>query len=215
MPEHSTSLWSMPITRSSPIIDDQQSRVEKIESPMKVIEEEITMDDFEESSEESLLEDTKDIDFDSEDLQGATLDDALQNIEEKNKPEHLAQWPNEAYRDFMELVIDGNISNKIGDKMIKFFNKHSNLEKSPLPKSTKSGKDHLNQIESPSIKFKEKVVATYSGVDFTFYYHPIFRAIQILLQRSGITDNFVQWGTLRKKKTVSFNFFNNNQRINK
>jgi hypothetical protein len=44
----------------------------------------------------------------------------------------------------MELVSKGNLSNKIGDQIIKFFNKYSGLEKSPLPKSTKNGKDFLN-----------------------------------------------------------------------
>ena len=82
----------------------------------------------------------------------------------------------------MKLIIDGNISNKIGDKIIKLFNKYSNLENSPLPKSTKSGKDYLNQINSPSLDFKEKVVATHSGVDFKLYYRPVFRAIQALVQ---------------------------------
>ncbi|CAG8767643.1 9348_t:CDS:2, partial [Rhizophagus irregularis] len=54
---------------------------------------------------------------------------------------------------------------------------------SPLPKSTKNGKDYLNQITSPSLDFKKKVVSTYSGIDITLYYHPIFCAIQALLQR--------------------------------
>ena len=79
-------------------------------------------------------------------------------------------WPNEAYRDFMELIIEGNITNKIGDKIIKFFNKHSSLKDSPLPSSTKNGKDYLNQINSPSLDFKEKNIATYNEVNFTLYY---------------------------------------------
>jgi hypothetical protein len=98
----------------------------------------------------------------------------------------------------MELVVEGNISNKIGDKIIKFFNKYSNLEKSPLPSSTKNGKDYLNQINSPSLDFKEKTVATYSEVDIKLYYRPIFRAIQALLQRPEVADNFVHKGNLRK-----------------
>jgi hypothetical protein len=106
----------------------------------------------------------------------------------------------------MELVIEGNISNKIGDRIIKFFNKYSDLEESPLPTSTKSGKDYLDQIKSPLINFKEKVIVTHSGVDITLYYRPIFRAIQTLLQRPGITENFVQCGVLKKEKIVSFNF---------
>ena len=99
----------------------------------------------------------------------------------------------------MELVIKGNISNKIGDKIIKFFNKYSNLKNSPLPKSTKNGKDYLNQINSPSVDFKEKVVATYKEVDFKLYYWPIFRAIQALMQRPIVSENFVHKGVLNKK----------------
>lgn len=129
--------------------------------------------------------------FDPEDLRGATLDDALDTISGKNKPERIAEWPNDAYRDFMNLIVEGNISNNIGDKIIKFFNKHSNLEKSPLPKSTKNGKDYLNQINSPSVEFKEKVVANYSGVDIKLYYRPIFRSIQALIQRPVVAENFV------------------------
>jgi hypothetical protein len=96
-----------------------------------------------------------DIDFD--DLQGASLDDALDTIEGKNRIKRIARWPNKAYHDFMELI-EGNISNRIGDKIIKFFNKHSNLRESPLPNLTKNGKNYLNQINSPSLDFKEKLL---------------------------------------------------------
>ncbi|RGB27623.1 hypothetical protein C1646_768852 [Rhizophagus diaphanus] len=67
----------------------------------------------------------------------------------------------------MELITEGNISNKIGDKIIKFFNKHSNLQESPLPKLTKSEKDYFNQINLPAIDFKEKTIATHSGPNFS------------------------------------------------
>ena len=82
----------------------------------------------------------------------------------------------------MELMVENNISNKTGDKIIKFFNKHNNLENSPLLKSAISGKDYLNQINSSSVDFKEKVVITYKKVDFKLYYQPIFHTIQALLQ---------------------------------
>src|SRR5262245_56396947 len=133
----------------------------------------------------------KDIDFDVDDLQGISLDDALDTGEKKNKQENLAKWQNDSYRDFMELMIENNISNKTGDKIIKFFNKYSNLKISPLPKSTKNGKDYLNQINSPSVDFKEKVVATYKEVDIKLYYRPIFRLIQALIQRPEVVENFV------------------------
>ena len=140
----------------------------------------------------------KDCDLDSEDFQGAAWNDALDTIEGKNRTERITSWPNEAYREFMELIIEGNISNKMGDKIIKFFNKHSNLKDSPLPNSTKNGKNYLNQINSPSLNFKEKVVATYNEVNFTLYYRPIFHSIQTLIQRSEVADNFVHKGILKK-----------------
>ena len=99
----------------------------------------------------------------------------------------------------MELIVEGNVSNRTGDKIIKFFNKHSNVEESPLPKSTKNGKDYLNQISSPSIDFKEKVIVTYDKVEFKLYYRPIFHAIQALLQRPKVAENFVHKGILNKK----------------
>ena len=148
------------------------------------------------------LTNLENVDFDTEDLKGASLDDALDTIEGKYIPEHIAKYSNDVYHDFMELVIEGNISNKIGDKIIRFFNKHSALNESPLPTSTKNGKDYLNQINSPSIDFKEKVVMTYNKVDFTLHYRPIFRAIQVLIQRSEVADNFVTKGILKKDNRV-------------
>ncbi|GBB97635.1 hypothetical protein RclHR1_03020013 [Rhizophagus clarus] len=203
-PEHDETLWTMPIVNPSVAITQETNtpfspstpQANDIDIEMEVDYEELprynlrsqarnreTEETIGESAEnietESQLPATfGETDCDPEDLQGASLDDALDTIEGKNKPKHIAEWPSDAYREFMELIVEGNISNKVGDKIIKFFNRHSNLEKSPLPKSTKDGKDYLNQISSPSIDFKEKSVANYAGVDFKLYYRLIFRAIQ-------------------------------------
>lgn len=219
-PEHDSSLWSTPIT----MIPEPTSSTFAKSSASRINITDIIIDEIPESEPQHYLQshaesegkenieenievenmemdvqiNFEDHDFDSEDLQGASIDDALDAIKGKNKPENIANWPNDAYREFMELIIEGNISNKIGNKIIKFFNKYSNIEKSPLPSSTKSGKDFLNQINSPSIDFKKKVVATYNEVDFTLYYRPIFRSIQALLQRSEVADNFIHKGILRK-----------------
>jgi hypothetical protein len=229
-PEHDETLWSTPITMTNQISQDDNVEMEDIvpnkpssqgEDLANIAEDlenephynlrkrirssENIQERVEEIFEESEIElqlpvNFEDTDIDPEDLQGASLDDALDTIEGKNVPENIAKWPNEAYREFMELIVEGNISNNIGDKMIKFFNKHSNLEKSPLLSSTKNGKDYLNQINSPSVDFKEKVVATYNEVNFTLYYRPIFRAIQTLLQRPEVANNFVYKGNLKKMK---------------
>src|SRR5271169_4779361 len=177
-PEYDELLWNMPITITSPSTSEE-SEINEIPVNLEAIN------------------------LDLEDIQGATLDDALDAIEGKYIPERVAKWPNDAYREFMELVVEGNIFNKIGDKIIKFFNKHSNLEESPLPKSTRNGKDYINQINSPSLEFKEKIVATYSEVDFKLYYRPIFRSIQALLQRPKVAENFVHKGNLKKVVGIS------------
>ena len=223
--QHDERLWSTPITMTSSASSSQekfasQDEMEDIafDDTIQDLEEVVTgekpsynlrkrarLENIEErvieNVEESEIESPVNLeDIDPEDLQGASLDDALDAIEGKNAPERVAKWPNDAYRDFMELIVDGNISNKTGDKIIKFFNKYSNLEKSPLPSSTKTGKDYLNQINSPSIDFKEKVVETYNEVNFTLYYRPIFRAIQALLQRPEVANNFVYKGNIKKMK---------------
>ena len=45
-------------------------------------------------------------------------------------------YPNEAYEDFMTLVTKYRLSNATGNTIIRFFNKHANLDKSLLSKST-------------------------------------------------------------------------------
>ena len=182
-----------------------RSRIHNIGS--EIIEENVEENMIEESEIVQSPANFKDTEIDLEDLQGTTLDDALDTIEGKNRLDRIVKWPNDAYRDFMELIVEGNISNKIGDKIIKFFNNHSNLENSPLPSSTKNGKDFLDQIDSPSIDFKEKVVATYNEVNFTLYYRPIFRAIKVLLQRSEVVDNFVHRGILKKDNITGTRIF--------
>lgn len=141
-------------------------------------------------------EDTDDIN--SKDLQEVSLDDTLDTIKGKNVSKCIAEWPNIIYCDFLELIVESNISNKMGDKIINFFNKNSNLEKSALPSLTKKGKNYLNQINSPLVDFKEKNIESYNKVDFTLYYCPIFCAIQALLQRPEIANNFVYRRCLKK-----------------
>ena len=180
-PEHDESLWNAPITVSTltnnPTPDDDIKMEESSEDVQAQKVESITEDvlqhryslrshievEVEENTEELETEiqlqiNLKESDFDVDNLQKVSLDDALDTIEEKNRPERIANWPNDAYREFMELIIDNNISNKTGDKIIKFFNKHSKLATFPLPKSTRNGKDYLNQISSPSVDFKEKLL---------------------------------------------------------
>ncbi|RHZ87755.1 hypothetical protein Glove_30g68 [Diversispora epigaea] len=50
--------------------------------------------------------------------------------EEEPEVESIREFPNEAYANLMTLVIENNLSNKAGNAIIKFFNKHSDLPQS-------------------------------------------------------------------------------------
>ncbi|GBC00230.1 hypothetical protein RclHR1_37970001, partial [Rhizophagus clarus] len=57
--------------------------------------------------------------IDAEDFCGITLDDAI-----KDKT-HLpnTEWPNDIYHEFMEIVMEYQLSNSCGDRIIKLINK--------------------------------------------------------------------------------------------
>ncbi|CAG8823165.1 18507_t:CDS:1, partial [Gigaspora rosea] len=118
-PEYDKNLWSNPITRVSRTIRTPSNYVESLEDI--VFEEENICDldiasDVDDNTsqdetnndemEEELQITLKNNDFDPEDLQGTTLNDALDSIEGKYKPECIAKWPNNTYRDFMELIVE-------------------------------------------------------------------------------------------------------------
>ncbi|GES99639.1 hypothetical protein GLOIN_2v1764901 [Rhizophagus clarus] len=154
----------------------------------------------------------RETDCDPEDLQEASLNDALDTIEGKNKPKHIAEWPSDAYWEFMELIVESNISNKVGDIIIKFFNRHSNLEKSSLPKSTKDGVVKVSQDTESETRIygepyecdwwleTEKLLppmnnllsvilysdaTTFDGIGKTSG-HPVFLTLGNLIQDSGV-----------------------------
>ena len=57
------------------------------------------------------------------------------DILEEKVSEVNVNYSNEAYEDFMTLVTKHRLSNATGNAIIRFFNKHTNLDKSLLPKS--------------------------------------------------------------------------------
>ncbi|CAG8538785.1 43173_t:CDS:2 [Gigaspora margarita] len=110
-PEHDENLWSNSIIRVSRIILTLSNYVESpVEMEDIVFEKEnicnldITSDvntlqneTYNDKLEEELQINLKNNDFDPENLQETILNDALNSIEGKNKPEHIAKWPNNTY----------------------------------------------------------------------------------------------------------------------
>src|SRR5215470_19908711 len=69
--------------------------------------------------------------IDPEDFCGTTLADATTD---KMHPPNT-EWPNVIYREFMEIVMEYQLSNSCGDRIIKLIGKcKSNLDEDILPK---------------------------------------------------------------------------------
>ena len=156
---------------------------------------------FPEIPEESHVEDESDSDIDEEiddnltyplsidpeDSRGTTLDDA---IEDKTHPPNT-EWPNDIYREFMEIVMEYQLSNSCGDRIIKLINNSRNSDEDSLPKNTKEGRKFLDANEFPYMKFKTVPITNFQDVDYSFYYQPIIHGIKVLLLQSDINQEFV------------------------
>src|ERR1041385_5725885 len=119
---------------------------------------------------------------DPNDFSGTTFEDA---VNDKMHPPNT-EWPNEIYREFMEIVMEYQLSNSCGDRIIKLINKSKNVEKNALPKNTKEGRKFLDIGEFPYMKFKKVPITNFHDVEYNFYYQPIIHGIKVLMLQSDI-----------------------------
>lgn len=154
-----------------------------------MVSEESHVDDESDSEIDEEIDDnlTFPLSIDSEDFCGTTLDDA---IEDKMHPPN-AEWPNDIYREFMEIVMEYQLSNSCGDRIIKLINNSRNSAEDSLPKNTKEGRKFLDANEFPYMKFKTVPITNFQDVDYSFYYQPIIHGIKVLLLQSDINQEFV------------------------
>ena len=126
--------------------------------------------------------------IDDEDLRGTTLDDA---INDKLYPPNT-EWPNDIYREFMEIVMEYQLSNSCGDRIIKLIDKsRHDPDKNQLPKSTKEGRKFLDGTEFPYMKFKTVSITDFQDTTYNFYYQPIIHGIKVLLLQSDVNEEFI------------------------
>jgi Plavaka transposase len=126
--------------------------------------------------------------IDAEDFCGTTLADATTD---KMHPPNT-EWPNDIYREFMEIVMEYQLSNSCGDRIIKLINNSRNsTDKNLLPKSTKEGRKFLDVNEFPYMKFKTVPITNFQDIDYSFYYQPIIHGIKVLLLHPDINKEFV------------------------
>jgi hypothetical protein len=116
----------------------------------------------------------------NEDTHDDVLDDVPRN----------ADFPNEAYADLMGLVTKHNLSNAAGNSIIKFFNKHSNLSTSPLPKSIEKGRKYMDEMNIPTLEYTKTCVLKYNNKEYYLYYRHLMDCVKNILLIPGISQDF-------------------------
>lgn len=110
--------------------------------------------------------------------------------EEEFKSEINATFPNEAYGDLMSLVSKYKLSNMTGNAIIKFFNKHANINKSPLPKSIEQGRKYMNNMDLPSLEYTKTFVIKYKNNEYFLHHRSLTNCIRNILSIPDISQNF-------------------------
>ena len=109
------------------------------------------------------------------------------NICEEAEP---IEFPNKVYADLMALVTNYNLSNEATNAVIRFFNEHSNLPLSPLPKNAQKGCELMEKMKIPTLTSKKHKILTHNNIDYYLFYHPVINCIKNILSISDISQNF-------------------------
>ena len=143
-----------------------------------------------EESEDILLEESEDILEEPKDILEEP-EDILEKSESILKKSKIrTEFPNEAYADLMILVTRHKLNNKASNAIIKFFNKHSNLTTSPLPKNIERGREFMNNMTFADLKFKKTCITSYNDNEYFLYHQNLISCIKNILAIPDITQDF-------------------------
>src|SRR6266480_4397124 len=106
------------------------------------------------------------------------------------EPEALTEFSNDAYKDLMVLVTKHKLNNKAGNAIIQFFNKHSALSKSPLPKNIEKGRTFMNKMKFPNLSFNKICITYHNDKAYFLHYQSLIQCIKNILAVPDITQNF-------------------------
>ncbi|GET03759.1 hypothetical protein GLOIN_2v1783703 [Rhizophagus clarus] len=131
-------------------------------------------------------------------LEDSNFENILDSSEEPEifeEPKNLntktcTEFPNNAYKDLMLLVTKYKINNKGGNEIIRFFNKHSNLIESPLPKNIEQERAFMNNMKFSNLEFSKVLITKHEDKDYFLYYQNLIQCIKNILTVPDITQNF-------------------------
>src|SRR5436190_3427716 len=150
------------------------------EISMRSYEEVINMEESDNSQKNNIL-------VESDNVEESDNVDNIDNIE---KSDNANEFPNEAYADLMTLVTDYKLSNRAGNAIIKFFNKHSNVPQSPLPINIEKGRKFMNNMKFPNLTFKKICIASHNHKEYFLHYQDLIHCIKNILAIPDITQDF-------------------------
>ena len=75
--------------------------------------------------------------------------------------------------------------------IIKFFNKHANLNISPLPKSIEKGRKYMDNLNLPNLAYNKTLVTNYNNNDYYLHHRSLINCIKNILSIHDILENFV------------------------
>ena len=107
------------------------------------------------------------------------LPESLQSNVEESEVE-IKEFPNETYTDLMTLITENNFSNKAGNAIIKFFNKHLDLSQSPLPKNIEAGRNFMDKMNISQLSHSKYCILNHNGQDYFIHYRPIKIVLNII-----------------------------------
>ncbi|RHZ67642.1 hypothetical protein Glove_300g111 [Diversispora epigaea] len=152
---------------------------------------------FEEPENPELIEEVLQSQSNEELRNSEFFEERFRSIEESEieepeieEPEiEINEFPNEAYADLMTLVTKHNLNNKASNAIIKFFNKHSNVSVSPLPKNIVVGRRYMDKMNS-RLSYHKHSILSHNNVEYFIHYCPIVNCIENLLSNPEITKHF-------------------------
>jgi hypothetical protein len=118
------------------------------------------------------------------------VEDVLEDNLEESESEVNTDYPNEAYGDLMALVTRNKLNNKTGNAIIKFFNKHANLDTSPLPKSIEQGRKYMDNMNLPNLKYQQTFIINYNNTEYYLHHRSLVNCVKNILSISDISQNF-------------------------
>lgn len=163
--------------------DESASREPEFETEESKFESDETLSKSDETETESDKSESKSKSkSESDETENESEESELTEEETETNP----KFPNDAYSDLMTLIIQNNLNNKAGNAIIRFFNKHSNLPTSPLPKNIEQGRKLMDKMKLINLLNKEKVILKYNNKDYIIYYRPIINCIKNILSINDI-----------------------------